>query len=102
MAKIKKIIAREILDSRGVPTVEAIVQLDDLSVGAFATPSGTSVGKYEAVELRDQDKARYKGKGVLKVLENIAKVLAPRLIGKDVQDQEKIDAEMISADGTDN
>lgn len=102
MAKIKKIIAREILDSRGVPTVEAIVQLDDLSVGIFATPSGTSVGKYEAVELRDQDKTRYMGKGVLKVLENILKTLAPRLIGMEVQDQEKIDIEMISADGTNN
>ena len=100
MAKIKKIIAREILDSRGFPTIEAIVQLADSSVGIFSTPSGISTGKHEAVELRDQDTTRYHGRGVLRGLENILKVLAPRLIGKEASLQEKIDLEMISADGT--
>lgn len=100
MAKIKKIIAREILDSRATPTVEAIVQLDDLSVGIFSVPSGISIGKHEALELRDGNPKRYGGKGVLKALEKIYTVLAPLLIGKDAKDQEKIDMEMINADGT--
>ncbi len=102
MAKIKKIIAREILDSRGMPTIEAIVQLEDGAVGSFATPSGISVGKHEAVELRDGDSKRYGGHGVLKALENILTFLAPALIGKDARDQAEIDKLMIQIDGTDN
>jgi len=100
MAKIKKIIAREILDSRGCPTIEAIIQLADLSVGIFSTPSGISIGKHEALELRDGDPKRYIGRGVLKNLEKIFKILSPRLIGKDAQNQKAIDQEMIDADGT--
>ena len=80
MAKISKIIAREILDSRAYPTIEAIVQLDDSSVGIFSVPVGLSIGKHESVELRDKDPKRYAGRGVLKCLENIVKVLAPLLI----------------------
>ena len=100
MAKIKKIIAREILDSRGYPTVETIVELDDSSIGVFSTPSGISVGKHEALELRDNDPQRYHGRGVLKCLNNISEILAPILIGKNADDQQKIDSEMIIADGT--
>ena len=100
MAKIKKIIGREVLDSRGYPTVEAVVQLDDGAVGSFAAPSGSSIGRHEAVELRDGDIKRYGGKGVLKCLHNILYVLAPRIIGKDAANQVEIDKEMIQADGT--
>ncbi len=102
MAKIKKIIAREILDSRGMPTIEAIVQLEDGAVGGFATPSGISVGKHEAVELRDGDSSRFGGHGVLKALENILTFLAPALIGKDASNQLEMDKIMIQIDGTDN
>jgi len=100
MAKIKKIIAREILDSRGDPTIEIIIQLSDGSVGVASAPSGLSVGKYEAVELRDKDPKRYAGKGVLKALQNVYSVLAPRLIAKDAANQKQLDEEMITADGT--
>lgn len=102
MAKIKKIVAREILDSRGIPTIEAIVELEDNAVGAFATPSGTSTGKGEAAELRDHDLKRYAGLGVLSCLEKISKVLAPVLIGKDAKDQKELDNLMCQTDGTDN
>ncbi len=102
MASIKKIIAREILDSRGLPTIESIIELADGSVGAFATPSGISIGKHEAVELRDGDVQRFAGKGVLKALINVHSELAPLLIGKDASDQENIDQIMIKADGTPN
>lgn len=102
MAKIKKIIAREILDSRGHPTIEVIVELADSSIGTFSCPSGVSVGKNEAVELRDQDKSRYAGLGVLKNLEIIVKTIAPNLIGMEAKDQQKIDQIMITLDGTEN
>jgi enolase len=100
MSKIKKIIGREVLDSRGYPTVEAIVQLEDGSVGSFAAPTGASIGKHEAVELRDGDPKRFAGKGVLTCLHNILTFLAPHLIGKDAADQAAIDKEMIQADGS--
>lgn len=102
MANIKKIIAREILDSRAFPTVEAIVVLEDGAVGSFATPSGISIGKHEAVELRDGDIKRFAGKGVLKVLINIHSKLAPLLIGKNAADQANIDKILIEADGSQN
>lgn len=102
MAKIKKIIAREILDSRGYPTVEAIVVLEDESVGVFSVPSGISVGKHEAVEIRDGDITRYAGRGVLKALKNIYSTLAPLILGKDALEQRFLDSEMINADGTKN
>ncbi len=100
MAQIKKIIGREILDSRGYPTVEAIVQLSDGSVGSFAAPSGASIGRHEAVELRDGDPKRFNGKGVLKCLHNIVYILAPKIIGHDAQDQSGIDKIMIDTDGS--
>ena len=102
MAKIKKIIAREILDSRAQPTIQAIVELEDGAVGFFAAPSGISVGKNEAVEVRDKDPARYAGLGVLKNLENIVTIIAPKLIGQEAGNQTKIDGILIELDGTDN
>lgn len=100
MAKVKKIIAREILDSRAHPTIESIVELDDGAVGVFSVPSGTSVGKHEAKELRDNDLNRYDGLGVLNCLKNILQILSPLLIGQDAENQEAIDQILIKADGT--
>lgn len=102
MPKIQKIIAREILDSRGHPTIEAIVSLDEGSVGIFDVPSGASVGKHEAVEIRDKDPDRYEGLGVLNCLKNIANILSPKLIGVDALDQKQVDAILEEADGTAN
>lgn len=102
MSKIKKIAAREILDSRGNPTVEVDVILDNGILGRAAVPSGASTGSKEAVELRDGDKGRYLGKGVLKAVSNINDLVAPELIGKDPRRQKEIDSLMIRLDGTDN
>lgn len=101
MASIEGIIAREILDSRGNPTVEVEAILDDGTVGRAAVPSGASTGQFEAVELRDGGK-RYGGKGVLNAVENVNDVIAPRLIGALAHDQRLIDQTMIDADGTPN
>ena len=98
---IKKIIAREILDSRGNPTVEAMVVLRDGSVGIAAVPSGASTGKHEALELRDKSK-RYGGKGVLKAVKNVNTKIAKALSGKDAAQQRKIDQIMLELDGTPN
>jgi hypothetical protein len=92
--------AREILDSRGNPTVEVDVILDDGAVGRAAVPSGASTGAYEAVELRDGDKARYGGKGVLKAVSNVTDEIAPALYGLDASDQAGVDAVLIELDGT--
>ncbi len=102
MSKIEKIISREILDSRGNPTVEAEVILEDGSVGIASVPSGASTGASEAVELRDKNKKRYSGKGVLKSIENISKIIEPKLIGIEAFDQQKIDETMLELDGTPN
>ncbi len=102
MAKITKITAREILDSRGNPTVEVDVTLDNNIMGRAAVPSGASTGSKEAVELRDGDKKRYLGKGVLKAVDNVNKVIAPELAGKNPEDQSAIDELMIKLDGTEN
>jgi enolase len=102
MAKIKEIIAREILDSRGNPTVEVDVVLDNGLMGRAAVPSGASTGTREAVELRDGDKKRYLGKGVLKAVENVNKIISPELIGKNPNKQKEIDYLMIKLDGTEN
>ncbi len=102
MAKIKKIVAHEILDSRAFPTIETIVQLSDSSVGVFSVPSGSSVGKHEAVELRDNDPKRYAGRGVLRNLQNIVEVIAPKIIGIEANDQNLVDLTLTSLDGTDN
>jgi len=102
MSKIKKVKAREILDSRGNPTVEVDVVLDNGLIGRAAVPSGASTGTREAVELRDGDKKRYLGKGVLKAVENVNKIIAPGLIGKNPKKQKEIDYLMIKLDGTEN
>ncbi len=102
MTEIVKIIGREILDSRGNPTVEADVYLSDGSLGRAAVPSGASTGEHEAVELRDGEKDRYLGKGTLRAVANINEVLGKNLIGLDATRQAEIDHLMISLDGTDN
>ncbi|ADH61267.1 enolase [Thermoanaerobacter mathranii subsp. mathranii str. A3] len=102
MSSIIDIFAREILDSRGNPTVEVEVELDSGAVGRAAVPSGASTGAFEAVELRDGDKSRYLGKGVLKAVRNVNDVIAPELIGMEAQDQVAIDKTMIELDGTPN
>jgi len=98
---IKKISAREILDSRGNPTVEAAVVLADGSVGKAAVPSGASTGAHEVVELRDGAK-RYGGKGVLRAVKNVNTIISKLLVSQDVLNQREIDKKMIEADGTDN
>jgi enolase len=102
ITKVTKIIGREILDSRGNPTVEADVYLADGSMGRAAVPSGASTGEHEAVELRDGDKARYLGKGTRIAAQNIETYLAPALIGMDAENQGGIDRQMIAIDGTEN
>lgn len=99
---IEDVWAREILDSRGNPTIEVDVELEDGTIGRAAIPSGASTGEHEAVELRDGDKNRYNGKGVLKAVENVNGIIADELIGFDAQDQVGIDSMMIGLDGTPN
>ena len=100
MSWIEHILAREILDSRGNPTVEAEVVLGDGEVGRAAVPSGASTGEHEAVELRDGDKKRYGGKGVLKAVRNVNEVIGPELEGFDALDQVELDQALIALDGT--
>src|SRR5690554_7356207 len=99
---IEYIQARQILDSRGNPTVEVDVILENGILGRAAVPSGASTGEHEAVELRDGDKKTYLGKGVLKAVANVNDTIAPELIGLDPRDQESIDQIMIELDGTPN
>lgn len=100
MSKINKISAREILDSRGNPTIETGVALEDGSTGIASVPSGASLGKYEAVELRDGDPARFGGMGVLKAVANVDQVISPKLLGFDPTKQGEIDKLMVDLDGT--
>jgi enolase len=102
MSYISEIFARQILDSRGNPTVEVDVITDEGAIGRAAVPSGASTGVHEAVELRDGDKKVYGGKGVLKSVKNVNEVFAPALLGYDVADQTGIDQMMIQLDGTEN
>ncbi|MBI5304929.1 MAG: phosphopyruvate hydratase [Chloroflexi bacterium] len=102
MALIEEIVAREILDSRGNPTVEVEVSLEDGAFGRAAVPSGASTGAHEALELRDGDKQRFGGKGVLKAVNNINTVIADELVGWDAREQEALDAVLLSLDGTPN
>jgi len=102
MSTIQSILAREILDSRGNPTVEADVTLADGSFGRAVAPSGASTGSLEALELRDGDKSRYLGKGVTKAVNNANTAIADALKGKDALDQRAIDQVMIDLDGTEN
>lgn len=102
MSYIAEVFSRQILDSRGNPTVEVDVITDEGAVGRAAVPSGASTGIHEAVELRDGDKKKYLGKGVLKAVENVNDIIAPKLLGWDVADQSGIDGMMIELDGTPN
>lgn len=102
MSAINKIIAREVLDSRGNPTIEAEVFTDDGAVGSAMVPSGASTGIREAIELRDGDNARYVGKGVLKAVANIQEQIAPALLGKNVVEQAEVDQIMLELDGSEN
>lgn len=102
MAKIKQITAREILNGKGEPAIETSVILNDGALGIASAPSGTSVGKYEAVDLKDNDEKRYQGKGVLNAITNIDKILSPLLVGMDASNQQLIDKKMIEIDGTVN
>jgi enolase len=102
MSYIEEVIAREILDSRGNPTVEVEVLLEDGALGRAAVPSGASTGVHEALELRDGDKSRYLGKGVEKAVENVNEKIAAELFGWDARDQEGIDAFLLELDGTPN
>lgn len=102
MPNINQVTAREILDSSGQPTLECIITLDNGAEVRSAAPSGTSKGKYEALELRDNDPARMAGMGVLKAVENVNNLIAPQLIGKDPLNQDEIDQLMINLDGTPN
>ena len=102
MSSIKNIHARQILDSRGNPTIEVDVTTENGFVGRASVPSGASTGSREALELRDGDKSHYMGKGVLKAVENVNKLIAPKLIGKNVFEQRSIDNLMIELDGTEN
>lgn len=102
MSAIAEIRGREILDSRGNPTIEVDVLLERGVVGRAAVPSGASTGEHEAIELRDGEAKRYKGKGVLKAVENVNQIIAPELIGMDAQQQKAIDRAMLELDGTEN
>ena len=102
MSRISDVRGREIIDSRGNPTVEADVILDSGNRGRAAVPSGASTGTREAVELRDGDLRRYGGKGVLKAVEHINTVLKPALLGRDPRDQAGLDQRLIELDGTEN
>src|SRR5262252_5863454 len=102
MSIIENIRAREILDSRGNPTVEAEVELESGAAGRAAVPSGASTGENEAVELRDGDKTRYEGKGVRRAVENVNKALSKAVIGLDAFDQVAVDSAMIELDDTPN
>src|ERR1700747_1224592 len=100
--KITRVHARQVIDSRGNPTVEADVTVAGGARGRAAVPSGASTGEHEAVELRDGDKSRYVGKGTRNAVENIATAIAPALIGADAERQSSIDRLMLSLDGTPN
>ena len=102
MAAIEQVFAREILDSRGNPTVEVEVCLEDGTIATADVPSGASTGMYEAVELRDGDKSRYNGKGVLQAVDNVKAKIGPAIIGYDATEQVAIDQLMMKLDGTDN
>ncbi len=102
MAKIKQISATEILNSKGHPTIETAVILTDGAVGIASCPTGTSAGKYEAIEVRDKDEKRFQGLGVLNAIMNIEEIIAPNLLGMEASRQQDIDKKMIALDGTNN
>src|ERR1035437_6633724 len=102
MPKIQNVTAREILDSRGNPTLEVEVEVETGIRGRAAVPSGASTGAHEAIELRDKDPKRYQGKGVLKALNNVTELCAPAIYGMNAVDWRKIDQQLLQLDGTEN
>ncbi|KKU54392.1 MAG: Enolase, partial [Candidatus Moranbacteria bacterium GW2011_GWE2_47_10] len=102
MSKIKQILAKEILDSRGNPTIEVTVELESGASGVAGVPSGASTGKFEALELRDKDPKRYHGQGVLKAVENVNEKISKILLGMEAGSQKEIDEKMLALDGTEN
>ena len=100
--KIESVIGREVLDSRGNPTIEVEIHIDGNKSGRAIVPSGASTGTKEALELRDNDRARYKGKGVLKAVENINKIINKEILGLSIEDQKQIDNKLLEIDGTEN
>src|SRR5689334_8852694 len=102
MTDIVQVVAREVLDSRGNPTVEVEVTVSSGAVGRAAVPSGASTGEHEALELRDGDKKRYLGKGVKKAVANVMEAIAPEIMGMDAADQQALDRKMLELDGTPN
>lgn len=102
MGKIKEITAQEILNAKGLPAIEATVILSDGKIGVASCPEGEIIGNYEALELKDHDVNRFEGQGVLKAVDNVKKIIAPSLVGKDAERQQEIDKTMIDLDGTQN
>ena len=102
MTYIARVVGRQILDSRGNPTVEVDIYTTNGAMGRAAVPSGASTGVHEAVELRDGDKGAYLGKGVLKAVENVNSIIADEILGLDVFDQKSIDRLLMELDGTEN
>src|SRR5262249_48755844 len=102
MLHVTELRAREILDSRGNPTIEVDCQLEGGAMGRAAVPSGASTGEHEAIELRDGDAKRYRGKGVQKAVRNVGEVIAPALLGADAFDQAGVDGRLLSLDGSAN
>ncbi len=100
--KIKGIKAREVLDSRGNPTIEVDVILEGGVLGRAMVPSGASTGEYEAIELRDGDKGRFLGRGVRKAVDNVNRIIAPKILGRDARLQKKLDDLLCELDGTEN
>jgi len=100
MSKIKSVHAREVIDSRGNPTIEVEVQTYCGAFGRAIVPSGASTGEREALELRDGDKKRFGGKGVLKAVDNVNKILGPAVVGMDVREQKVLDDKLLALDGT--
>src|SRR5262245_29021530 len=102
MATLRGLKARQVLDSRGRPTVEVEAITDGGAVGRAIVPSGASTGRHEAIELRDGDRGRYGGLGVLKAVDNVTRLIAPAIAGIDLDDQAALDARLIALDGTPN
>lgn len=102
MSKISRVWSREILDSRGIPTVETACLLENGIFSVSSVPAGTSTGTHEALEMRDGDKDRYLGQGVLKAVDNVNKILGPGVVGMDARDQAGVDKKLITMDGTEN
>ena len=102
MSKIKEVLACEILNAKGLPTIEATVVLSDGKIGVASCPSGELIGNYEALDLKDHDEKRFEGQGVLRAVANIKNIIAPAIVGKEAEHQQEVDKIMIDLDGTQN